>query len=157
MTSQILTAVLIAALWPPIQIDSEPATAAAAANRRAQQAKTMKIRMDVNGTQVTATLDDNETSRDFVSLLPVTLTVEDYNGTEKISNLAKKLSTKGAPDGVDPSVGDIAYYAPWGNLAIFYKDFGYSAGLVKLGRIDSGADVFRRPGTLRVTIQRTKE
>jgi hypothetical protein len=67
----------------------------------AQQAKTMKIRMDVNGTRVTATLDDdNETSRDFISLLPLTLTVEDYNGTEKISNLAKKLSTKGAPDGV---------------------------------------------------------
>lgn len=123
----------------------------------AQQAKTMKIRMDVNGTRVTATLDDNETSRDFISLLPLTLTVEDYNGTEKISNLAKKLSTKGASDGVDPSVGDIAYYAPWGNLAIFYKDFGYSAGLVKLGRIDSGAEVFRRPGTLRVTIQRTEE
>lgn len=123
----------------------------------AQQAKTMKIRMDVNGTQVTATLNDSETSRDFVSLLPLTLTVEDYNGTEKISNLAKKLSTKGAPDGVDPSVGDIAYYAPWGNLAIFYKDFGYSAGLVKLGQIDSRADVFRRPGTLRVTIQRTEE
>ena len=110
----------------------------------AQQAKTMKIRMDVNGTRVTATLDDSETSRDFISLLPLTLTVEDYNETEKISNLAKKLSTKGAPDGVDPSVGDIAYYAPWGNLAIFYKDFGYSAGLVKLGRIDSGAEVFRR-------------
>ena len=123
----------------------------------AQQARTMKIRMDVNGTRVTATLDDSETSRDFISLLPLTLTVEDYNGTEKISNLAKKLSTKGAPDGVDPSVGDIAYYAPWGNLAIFYKDFGYSAGLVKLGRIDSGAEVFRRPGTLRVTIQRAQE
>jgi hypothetical protein len=123
----------------------------------AQQAKTMKIRMDVNGTRVTATLDDNETSRDFISLLPLTLTVEDYNETEKISNLAKKLSTKGAPDGLEPSVGDIAYYAPWGNLAIFYKDFGYSAGLVKLGRIDSGAEVFRRPGTLRVTIQRAEE
>jgi hypothetical protein len=56
----------------------------------------MKIRMDVNGTAVTATLDDNETSREFVSLLPLTLTLEDYNSTEKISNLAKKLSTKGA-------------------------------------------------------------
>jgi hypothetical protein len=26
----------------------------------------MKIRMDVNGTRVTATLDDNATSRDFI-------------------------------------------------------------------------------------------
>jgi len=37
-------------------------------------------------------------------------------------------------------VGDITYYAPWGNLAIFYRDFDYSRGLVRLGRIDSGIE-----------------
>jgi hypothetical protein len=157
MAHLIRASVLIAALWPPVLVGGEPATASDAATTRAQQAKTMKIRMDVNGTAVTATLDDNETSREFVSLLPLTLTLEDYNSTEKISNLAKKLSTKGAPAGIDPSAGDIAYYAPWGNLAIFYKDFAYSRGLVKLGQIDSRADVFQRPGTLRVTIHRTEE
>ena len=112
----------------------------------------MKIRMDVDGTRITATLDDNATSKDFASLLPLTLTLDDYNGTEKISDLPKKLSTRGAPEGVDPAAGDIAYYAPWGNLAIFYKDFEYSRGLVKLGTIASGARVFERPGRLRVTI-----
>jgi hypothetical protein len=119
--------------------------------------KALKIPMDVNGTPVTATLDDNESSREFVSLLPLTLTLEDYNGTEKISNLPKRLSTKGAPQDVDPSPGDISYYAPWGNLAIFYKDFGYSRGLVKRGRIDSVAEVFERPGKLRVTIERSQK
>jgi len=117
----------------------------------------MKIQLDVNGTRVTATLDDNETARDFISLLPLTLTLEDYNATEKISNLSKKLTTQGALAGVDPSIGDIAYYAPWGNLAIFYKDFGYSRGLVKLGRIDSHAEVFNRPGELRVRIERSEK
>ena len=117
----------------------------------------MKIRMEVDGTRVTATLDDNATSRDFISLLPLTLTLEDYNGTEKISNLPKKLSTKDAPAGIDSSVGDITYYAPWGNLALFYKDFGYSRGLVKLGRIDSRIDAIDRPGRLRVSIQRIDE
>lgn len=157
MTHPILTSVLITALWPQILVGRQSATAAEAAITRAQQARTMKIRIDVNGTPVTATLDDIETSREFVSFLPLTLTLKDYNGTEKISNLPNKLSTKDAPAGIDPVVGDITYYAPWGNLAIFYKDFGYSRGLVKLGRIDSGADVFHRPGTLRVTIQRTDE
>jgi hypothetical protein len=32
----------------------------------------MKIRMDVDGTRITATLDDNATSRDFASPLPRT-------------------------------------------------------------------------------------
>jgi hypothetical protein len=114
----------------------------------------MKISIDVEGTRVTGTLEDNAASRDFLALLPLTLTLEDYNGTEKIADLPRRLSTKGAPDGVRPSVGDLAYYAPWGNLAIFYKDFGYSRGLVRLGRIESPAGVFDRPGTLRATIQR---
>ena len=117
----------------------------------------MKIRIDVDGTHVSATLDDNATSRDFASLLPLALTLDDYNGREKISDLPKKLSTHGAPEGVDPAVGDIAYYAPWGNLAIFYKDFGYSRGLVKLGTIESRRQAFERPGKLRVTIERVEE
>ncbi len=53
----------------------------------------------------------------------------------------------------DPSVGDIAYYAPWGNLAIFYKDFGYSGGLVSLGKLDEGTDVLARSGKMQVTFE----
>jgi hypothetical protein len=117
----------------------------------------MKIEMDVDGTRVSGTLDESVTSRDLASLLPLTLTLDDYNGTEKISDLPKKLSTQGSPEGVAPAAGDIAYYAPWGNLAIFYKDFGYSRGLVKLGAIESSARVFERPGSLRVTIEPVEE
>jgi hypothetical protein len=43
------------------------------------------------------------------------------------------------------------------NLAIFYKDFEYSRGLVKLGAIESGARAFERPGSLRVTIEPVEE
>jgi len=28
---------------------------------------------------------------------------------------------------------------PWGNLALFYRDFTYSDGLIRLGRLDTGA------------------
>ncbi len=117
------------------------------------EAVRMKISLKIGDTRLTATLIDSQTTRDFVSLLPLTLTWEDYAATEKISNLPRKLSTKGAPSGSDPSVGDIAYYAPWGNLAIFYKDFGYSNGLVILGRIDSGTETFHVPGSVNVTIE----
>jgi hypothetical protein len=41
--------------------------------------------------------------------LPRTLTLEDYAGTEKNSGLPKRLSTKDAPSGSDPSVGDITF------------------------------------------------
>jgi hypothetical protein len=119
-----------------------------------QEASTMRIRLTYDGKTLEAALLDNATARDLLSLLPVTLTLEDYNGTEKIGYPPRKLSTAGAPAGVDPSVGDIAYYAPWGNLAIFYKDFGYSKGLIGLGRINSGIDALSAPGSLKVTIER---
>lgn len=112
----------------------------------------MKIRIDVSGGPVTATLDNNDSSRDFVKQLPMKLTLEDYASTEKISDLPKPLSIQGAPAGFTPSAGDVAFYAPWGNLAIFHKDFKYSSGLIKLGRVDSGLDILARPGPLEVKI-----
>ena len=102
------------------------APAATSQDASAQRTNAMKIGIRIQDKVITATLVDNATSRDFVSLLPISLTLEDYAGTEKISNLPRRLSTEGAPAGSHPSIGDIAYYSPWGNLAIFYRDFRYS-------------------------------
>ncbi len=117
------------------------------------KANAMKIRMTINGKSTTATLDDNATARDFLSMLPLTLTLEDYASTEKVAYPPRKLSTQGAPAGIDPDVGDIAYYAPWGNLALYYKDFGYSSGLIRLGRFDNGVGIIQANGKLKVTIE----
>ncbi len=100
----------------------------------------VKVKLTFNNEVAIVNMYDNPTSRDFLSQLPLTITLEDYAGTEKISYLSKKLSTEEAPSGSDPSVGDFAYYAPWGNLAIYYKDFGYSNGLITLGKIESGLE-----------------
>jgi hypothetical protein len=100
----------------------------------------IRIKLTFNNEEVIVNMYDNPTSKDFLSLLPLTLTFEDYAGTEKISYPSNKLSTEEAPSGIDPAIGDFTYYAPWGNLAIFYKDFGYSNGLIKLGKIESGIE-----------------
>ena len=76
-----------------------------------QEASTMRIRLTFDGRAIEATLLDNATARDLLSLLPMTLALEDYGSTEKIGYPPRKLSTAGAPAGVDPAVGDIAYYA----------------------------------------------
>lgn len=111
----------------------------------------MKIRIVAGGQTLIAVLDDNGTARDFTEILPLELALSDYNRTEKIADLPRRLSIDDAPDGIDPAVGDLAYYAPWGNLAIFYRDFGYSRGLVRLGRIESGLeDIAKTGGPVRV-------
>lgn len=110
------------------------------------------IRFDIGGTAITATLDDNATSRDFVSLLPLTVILDDYAATEKVCDLSRRLSTEEAPAGVNAATGDVTYYAPWGNLAIFHKDFIYTNGLIKLGKLDAGIEFLRRPGAHKTTI-----
>lgn len=106
------------------------------------------------GRVLAATLDDTPDARAFAALLPLTLTLEDYAATEKIADLPSKLPASDAAAGHTPSVGDIAYYAPWGNLAIFHKPFRHSPGLVKLGRLTEEGDVARlaKPGSVRVEI-----
>lgn len=113
----------------------------------------MKIRLSINGKATTATLDDNPTAGDFLAMLPLTLTLEDYASTEKIAYLPRKLSTQGAPAGIDPQVGDISYYTPWGNVALFYRDFGYSTGLIRLGRLDAGIELLGGRGSIKATIE----
>jgi hypothetical protein len=118
--------------------------------------KGMEIRILIEGTALAATLEDNAASRDFVTQLPLDLTLEDYNATEKIADLPSRLSTEGTPEGVDPDVGDVTYFAPWGNLALFYRDFGYSRGLIRLGRIDGDVKPLERDGPIAVRIERVQ-
>ncbi|MFD2099069.1 cyclophilin-like fold protein [Flagellimonas iocasae] len=96
----------------------------------------MKLKISFGDTELTATLNDNDTTRDFISMLPITTQLEDYANNEKIFYPERKLTKVGAPGGYQPSKGDITYYAPWGDVAIFYKDFSYSLGLIRLGEID---------------------
>lgn len=104
----------------------------------------MNIRITIGESVLSATLLDTQAARDFAALFPLKLTLIDYASIEKVSDLPKKLSTAGAPSGHTASAGDITYYAPWGNLAVFYKDFSYAAGLVRLGQIDQGQETLAR-------------
>lgn len=115
-----------------------------------------EIYMTIDGIKIPVTIEESIASTDFLSLLPLSLTLDDYNEIEKVVDLPKRLSIEGLPGGYAPSAGDIAYYAPWGNLAVFYRDFAYAQGLVRLGRIDSGVEILERQGSLRVRIERAE-
>jgi len=117
---------------------------------------TMKIRLIVGEQVATATLYDNATAQDFASLLPLTLTMEDYDTIERVSSLPRKLSTQGAPEGMAPAAGELTHYAPWGNLAIFIKPRSYSRSLLPLGKVDEGLSILSRPGPYMVHIERVE-
>ena len=100
-----------------------------------------RILFTFEGQSVYGTLEDNSVSRDLISRLPLTLTFSDYSNTEKIASLpdgSAEWDTSDAPDSCTPAAGDIAMYAPWGNLSVFYRSFRHSDGLVPLGKLDDG-------------------
>ncbi|MER9970317.1 cyclophilin-like fold protein [Mesorhizobium sp. M0060] len=114
----------------------------------------MQIAIDVSGTRLTASLFDNPSARDFASMLPLDLALEHYAANEKIGYLPRKLTTDGSGPFGGEAIGDIAYYAPWGNLAFFYGGYRYSRGLIRLGRLDGDIAPLLRDGRFTVRIER---
>src|SRR5947209_17452717 len=115
----------------------------------------MKINIRASGKTVTATVLDNPTARDFVSLLPLKLTMNDLLGREKFGHLQKALSEKG-PKRNTYEVGDIAYWSPSRDVAIYYHLDGEtipSPGVIPIAKITAGTEVFNVPGTVKVTIE----
>lgn len=116
------------------------ATVEAAATPAPTDDAPIRLRLTFDGGEAVVALYDNAASADLLTLLPLEVSFEDYNATEKIATLPRSLTTAGAPDGFEPRVGDFAYYAPWGNLSVFYRDFRYSEQLVSLGVFESGLE-----------------
>lgn len=99
---------------------------------------TEAITVTIGGSTYAATLADNPAARDLAAQLPLTLTFRDYNRVEKIATLPRVLSTHGLPAGADPDVNDIGYYAPTGDLVLYYGSVGYWDGIVRLGILPDG-------------------
>ena len=112
-----------------------------------------RIKFIIGTDELYATLDDTASGRDFARLLPLELTLSDYHGIEKVADLPRKLDITGAPSSAAASPGDITLYAPWGNLAIFYKSFPATSGLIRLGAFDGPIEKLLKDGKFRVRIE----
>ncbi|MFF0740631.1 cyclophilin-like fold protein [Streptomyces sp. NPDC004111] len=128
------------------------ASSASASPTGSDRSTPMDTRVTIDGQEVEATLNDSPAARDLATLLPLTLDLKDFHGTERIADPPRKLTTDNAPEPQAPKTGDLAYYAPWGNLALFYQDGpSASSDLLVLGHIDADAD--QLAGAQRITIE----
>ena len=99
----------------------------------------MQIRITIGEQRFTATLDDSPAADDLLAQLPVTIDMVDHGGVEKTGRLPGPLSLDGQPDGADPDVGDLGYYAPGHDLVLYHGDQSFFPGIVVLGRLDGDA------------------
>lgn len=100
----------------------------------------MKLRMtDQAGHQVTIALNDSSAAQDLVDQNPSEVRIENYSNDEKTFYPDKKLSLANTPH-AHAVVGTLGYFAPWGDVCLFYRNFGSDAGLYELGMTVSGQD-----------------
>ena len=110
----------------------------------------LQVNIMVSNRTITATMEDNAATQDFLARLPLEVTLNDYNNTtEKIFYPSPALAIEGVTRGCAPIAGDITIYAPWGNVAIFCKNGSYSDTLIKIGRVDgNGIEMLSVPGDI---------
>lgn len=118
-----------------------------------QEPTDVKIKLTFGDHAITATLYDNPSARDFASMLPLDLKIEDFGSNEKIAYLPRKLTVEGSGPFSNERPYDLCYYMPWGNLAMFYADYKHP-GLVRLGRFDDGFEALHVPGEFPLRIER---
>lgn len=110
---------------------------------------TMKI--TIGNTMFTATLASNTSATDFKAMLPMTLSMSDYNNNEKVAGLPSSLTTIATNPGMIQT-GDIMLYGS-NSIVIFYETFSTSYSYTQIGRIDNATGLKTALGKGNATIK----
>jgi hypothetical protein len=113
------------------------------------------VRFTSPNTSVDVTIGaDSPATRDFLSMLPLTIRLEEFAGREKIGDLPRELNHRGTP-GSDPKDGDLIYFTPWGNLGFYYDTtgVGYSDQTLHIGTYDASREQLAQLQGDSVTVQ----
>jgi hypothetical protein len=115
-----------------------------------------RLRITVGDTILTARLINNETARDFLTLLPMTVRASDYVSREKYWHLPRALAAR-SERGDEYERGDLGFWIPNNDMALFYNHDGSTLptpGLIVIARISSGLEAFNRyPGSVELKIE----
>lgn len=98
-----------------------------------------KINIIIDNQTFSATLEDNETSREFVKMLPLDITMSELNGNEKYYYFDHSLPSNASKVG-KVSAGDIMLYGS-DCLVLFYDSFNTSYSYTRIGKLDASLDL----------------
>ena len=99
----------------------------------------MKIIVKSNDKITVFELNGSPAAKDLYEQLPLRITTEKYGDNEVIFYPPRKLTITKTPP-ADAQGGTLAYYAPWGDVVMFYGRFGHATGLYELGHAISGSE-----------------
>ena len=116
----------------------------------AQEGAAMNIIVKSETHEVVCALNSSRAARDLLTQLPLLLDISDYAGKEKTFSPPAKLDTSGASLAAG-SKGSLAYFAPWNNVVLFYRDGGPFSGLYELGECRDAAAIEKLRGRITVS------
>lgn len=128
---------------------------AAISEGQAAPAEGIVVRFSSGSTPVEVTIDqESPAARDFLSMLPLTVKLEEFAGREKIAYLPRKLRLCGSKGSL-PQDGDLIYYAPWGNIGFYYNAAGIACSdqVIHLGTYLATKDQLKRLEHRPVTVE----
>ena len=114
-----------------------------------------RVRITAGGKSILATLASSEAARDFASLLPLRLAMNDLFRREKFAALPRTISENGTRTHAY-AVGTIGYWPPGPDVAIFYRQDGEripDPGLIVLGKVTAGIEALNVRGPMEATIE----
>ena len=111
----------------------------------------MKIKILIGDKIFDATLEDNETTREFVKNLPLEVTMTELNGNEKYYRFGKNFPSADKKVGEIHS-GDLMLYSS-SYVVLFYKNFSTSYSYTRLGKIDNPAELEKIVGSGNISVR----
>jgi hypothetical protein len=113
----------------------------------------IKVKVTAGRHVLTATFIDNATTRALIARFPLTVPMQDLYSRELVYRFPQALpANETTTSGYE--VGDIVYWAPRHSFVIMYAQNGERiSNLQKVGRIDSGVEVFARTGDTNITFE----
>jgi hypothetical protein len=109
-----------------------------------------RLKIRIGSKTFTATLLNNATVTAFKARLPMTVSMSELNGNEKLYRFPDNLPTN-ASNPRNINLGDLMIYGS-NTLVLFYQSFPTSYSYTKLGRIDDEAGLAAAVGSGSVTV-----
>lgn len=113
-----------------------------------------KVNININGTNYTATLEDNETTRELINRFPIEINMNELNGNEKYYYFSDSLPSN--PSRIEKiNNGDLMLYGS-DCLVLFYETFNTSYSYTKIGKIDNPSSLKNSVGKGNIKISFSK-
>ena len=118
----------------------------------------MKIQATSGENHAVIVMENNATAKDFLSILPVTVKFEEIHSREKYGDIDRHLEEKDARVKTY-EVGEFVYWDKGPGVAVFYRQGNneISDGIIRIGHIESGMELFEAPHDIEVRFELINE